>query len=55
MDKASVEELQTKHAAVHALIDKEENRHTPDDRLLHRLKKEKLRLKDELAAHLLPH
>ncbi len=55
MEKASVEELQSKHAAVHALIEEEEHRQHPDDDLLHRLKKEKLRLKDELAGHLTHH
>lgn len=55
MEKASVEELQSKHAAVHALIEEEEHRHLPDDDLLHRLKKEKLRLKDALAGHLVHH
>jgi uncharacterized protein YdcH (DUF465 family) len=52
MDKAVVEELESKHAALHALIDEEEHRTHPDEDLLHRLKKEKLRLKDELAGHL---
>ena len=52
MDKAMVEELESKHAALHALIEEEEHRAHPDDDLLHRLKKEKLRLKDELAGHL---
>lgn len=51
MDNAQVEELESKHAALHALIEEEENRTHPDDDLLHRLKKEKLRLKDELARH----
>ena len=44
MDKAMAEELESKHAALHALIEEEE--------LLHRLKKEKLRRKDERAGHL---
>jgi uncharacterized protein YdcH (DUF465 family) len=52
MEKAMVEELESKHAALHALIDEEERRTHPDEDLLHRLKKEKLRLKDELAGHL---
>jgi len=52
MDKATVEELESKHAALHALIEEEEHRTHPDEDLLHRLKKEKLRLKDELAGHL---
>jgi hypothetical protein len=52
MDKAIAEELESKHAALHALIDEEENRTHPDEDLLHRLKKEKLRLKDEIAGHM---
>ena len=51
MDKAPVEELASKHAALHALIDEEEHRAHPDEDLLHRLKKEKLRLKDQLVGH----
>ena len=51
MDKAQVDELASQHAALHARIDEEENRTHPDEDLLHRLKKEKLRLKDELAGH----
>ena len=52
MDQATVEELESKHAALHALIEEEEHRAHPDEDLLHRLKKEKLRLKDEMAGHL---
>jgi hypothetical protein len=51
MDKAMVEELESKHAALHALIDEEEHRTHPDEDLLHRLKKEKLRLKDAMSGH----
>ena len=51
MDQAEVEALASKHAALHALIDEEEHRAHPDEDLLHRLKKEKLRLKDQLAGH----
>jgi hypothetical protein len=51
MDKAVVEELSSKHAALHQMIDEEEHRSHPDEDLLHRLKKEKLRLKDEIAGH----
>lgn len=51
MDKAQVEELASRHAALHAMIDEEERRPHPDEDLLHKLKKEKLRLKDELAGH----
>src|SRR6266567_1372620 len=46
MDKAQVESLESKHHALHALIDEEEHRPHPDEDLLHRLKKEKLRIKD---------
>ena len=52
MNEALVEELEPTHQALHALIEEEEHRTHPDEDLLHRLKKEKLRLKDELAGHL---
>jgi uncharacterized protein YdcH (DUF465 family) len=55
MEKAAVEELESKHQALHALIEEEEHRTHPDEDLLHRLKKEKLRLKDELAGHFSHH
>ena len=51
MDKAHVEAIASKHAALHAQIDAEEHRPHPDEDLLHRLKKERLRLKDELVGH----
>lgn len=51
MDKANVEDFEAKHAALHAQIEQEENRAHPDEDLLHRLKKEKLRLKDEMTGH----
>jgi hypothetical protein len=52
MDNAPVEdELASKHAALHALIAEEENRPHPDEDLLHRLKKEKLKLKDAMLGH----
>ena len=50
MENAHVEALETKHAAVQAQIDAEERRPHPDDVLLHKLKKEKLRLKDEMLG-----
>jgi hypothetical protein len=52
MNKAVVEELESKHQALHSLIEEEEHRTHPDEDLLHRLKKEKLRLKDELNGHM---
>jgi hypothetical protein len=51
MDKAHVEALASKHAALHAQIDNEEHRPHPDEDLLTRLNKEKLRLKDALVGH----
>ena len=51
MDKAHAEELTSKHATLSALIDEEEHRPLPDMIKLHELKKEKLRLKDEIAGH----
>jgi hypothetical protein len=50
MEKAHVEALETRHAAIQSKIDAEEQRPNPDDILLHKLKKEKLRLKDEILG-----
>lgn len=50
MEKAYVEALASKHAAIQSQIDAEEQRPNPDDILLHKLKKEKLRLKDEMLG-----
>ena len=51
MDNGHVDALASKHAALHAKIDIEEHRAHPDDTILQRLKKEKLRLKDEITGH----
>ncbi|MEO5772675.1 MAG: YdcH family protein [Sphingomicrobium sp.] len=51
MDNPHVEAIASKHQALHAKIDQEEHRPHPDIDLLHRLKKEKLRLKDALLGH----
>ena len=51
MDNGHVEALASKHAALHARIMIEERRAHPDDTLRHRLKKEKLRLKDAITGH----
>ena len=51
MDKAQADTLASKHAALHAMIDEEEQRPHPNDDLLHQLKTEKLKLKDALACH----
>ncbi len=51
MNQAQVESLEQKHAALEALIDKEAHRPHPDDVRLHELKKEKLRIRDEMTGH----
>jgi len=51
MDKGYVEAIASKHAALHAQIDAEEARPHPDEDLLTRLKKEKLKLKDAMVGH----
>ena len=50
MENAHVDALASKHAALQIQIDTEEQRPQPDDVLLHRLKKEKLRIKDEMLG-----
>jgi hypothetical protein len=51
MDQTEVDALAQQHAQLEALIDEEETRPHPDDVRLHELKKEKLRVKDELVGH----
>lgn len=51
MDQGHVEALASKHKALHARIEAEEIRPHPDEDLLHRLKKQKLALKDEMVGH----
>ena len=51
MDYPQAEVLEAKHAQLEALIDEEEHRPHPDDIRLHELKKEKLRIKDEMLGH----
>ncbi len=46
-----ISSLQTKHAKIEEAIDKEEQRPHPDDFEIQKLKREKLRIKDELAGH----
>nr|WP_294170744.1 YdcH family protein [uncultured Sphingomonas sp.] len=50
MEQAYVDALASKHASLQSQIDAEERRPHPDDVVLHRLKKEKLRLKDEMLG-----
>jgi hypothetical protein len=51
MDQTQVAALESKHAYLEALIDEEEHRPHPDDIRLHELKKEKLKVKDEMVGH----
>jgi hypothetical protein len=44
-----LESLKTKHADLESRIADEERRPHPDDDVIHDLKKQKLRIKDELA------
>ena len=52
MDQAQAEELEQQHAALEARIEEEEHRPHPDDIKLHDLKKQKLRIRDEMTGHL---
>lgn len=51
MQNAHLESLTAKHANLDARISEENLRPSPDDTALARLKKEKLRLKDEITGH----
>jgi hypothetical protein len=44
-----IETLKMKHHALEEAIQKESNRPRPDDLEIHRLKKQKLQIKDEIA------
>ena len=46
-----ISSLQSKHAKIAAAIDQEEQRPHPDDFQIQKLKREKLRIKDEIAGH----
>lgn len=48
MNKGHMTALQTKHAEIEAQLESENNRPSPDDELIHRLKKQKLHIKDTL-------
>jgi hypothetical protein len=50
MDQAHIAALQTKHAGLDARIAEETQRPLPDMALLARLKKEKLKIKEEIAG-----
>ncbi|SMF32316.1 Protein of unknown function [Tistlia consotensis] len=46
-----VDALRAKHAELEQQIEKESLRPHPDETTLHALKREKLRIKDEIAQH----
>jgi hypothetical protein len=50
MQQAHMSALETKHAGLDARINEENQRPHPDDTLLARLKKEKLRVKEALTG-----
>lgn len=45
-----IETLRAKHRALEEAIEAENNHPRPDDLEIHRLKKQKLQIKDEIAA-----
>ncbi|HEY0327435.1 MAG TPA: YdcH family protein [Allosphingosinicella sp.] len=51
MQNAHMDALMTKHASLDARIGEENLRPHPDDTLIARLKKEKLRLRDAMTGH----
>ena len=50
MQKAHVSALEAKHAGLEARINEESQRPKPDTETLNRLKKEKLRIKEEISG-----
>ena len=49
MESSHVNALQSKHAGIEARIREEMNRPAPDSAMIQALKKQKLRLKEEIA------
>jgi hypothetical protein len=52
VNKGHMSALQLKHAELEAQLENENNRPFPDDDLIHRIKKQKLQIKDMLATEL---
>lgn len=50
MESSHISALQAKHAGLEARIEAEKNRPLPDATILAQLKKQKLRIKEELTA-----
>ena len=51
MVSSHVHALETKHAGIDARLRDEMSRPVPDDAAIQSLKKQKLRLKEEIASH----
>ena len=51
MQTAHIAALEAKHAGIEARLSQETQRPQPDMAMIARLKKEKLRLKDEISEH----
>lgn len=51
MESSHVSALQTKHAGLDAQLRKEQSRPSPDLSTIQLLKKQKLRIKEQLARH----
>ena len=51
MEASHMSALVEKHAGLERKIQEEMNRPAPDDALVHELKKQKLRLKDQITHH----
>lgn len=49
--ESHIQSLENKHHHVEAMIEDELKRPHPDDQRLHELKKEKLKLRDEMMKH----
>jgi hypothetical protein len=54
MNNNHLSALKSKHAKIEMLLEKEKNRPLPDSDAIHRLKKQKLQLKDAISLELTP-
>ncbi|GMM93460.1 YdcH family protein [Qipengyuania sp. MTN3-11] len=50
MQSSHVEALQTKHAGLEAKLRQEQARPAPDDAVIRQIKRQKLKIKEELSA-----
>jgi len=50
MQSSHVESLKAKHAGIDARLHEEQSRPAPDDAMIRQLKREKLRIKEEIVA-----